>query len=154
MTEDITGRVVRIRRAFDAAFQRMCEAENPEIAEDELSNMLSQHYRLSELVKHEFGPAPFYDFYDALRATPERCAARAAMWVRNFDTHEAVVVADMGDVWTDYWTEMFGTLVWRPLADLPEQSSPWGRGDYDAQLAGRPVLDTARRAFDTLAAMV
>ncbi len=35
MTEDITGRVVRIRRAFDAAFQRMCEAKNPEIAEDE-----------------------------------------------------------------------------------------------------------------------
>jgi hypothetical protein len=76
------------------------------------------------------------------------------MWVRNFDTHEAVVVADMGDSFTGYFTEMFGTLVWRPLADLPEQSSLYGRGDYDAQLAGRPVLDTAQRAFDTLAAMV
>src|ERR1035437_8196563 len=50
MTEDITGHVVRIRRAFDAAFQRMCEAKNPEAAEDELSNLLCQLYRLSELV--------------------------------------------------------------------------------------------------------
>jgi len=47
MTEDATDRVARIRRAFDAAFQRMCEAENPEAAEDELSNVLSQVYRLS-----------------------------------------------------------------------------------------------------------
>ena len=152
MTEDTTDRVVRIRRAFDAAFQRLCEAKNPEVAEDELSNLLCQLYRLSELVKHEFDDDK--RFYDALRATPDRCAARAAMWVRNFDTHNAVVVADMGDSWPDYFTEMFGTLVWRPLAELPEQSSPYGRGDYDAQLAGRPVLDTARRAFDTLAAMV
>jgi len=152
MTEDITGHVVRIRRAFDAAFQRMCEAKNPEAAEDELSNLLCQLYRLSELVKHEFGDPT--RFHDALRATPDHCAARAAMWVRNFDTHQTVVVADMGDSFTDYFTEMFGTLVWRPLADLPEQRSNYGRADYDAQLAGQPVLDTARRAFDTLAAMV
>src|ERR1035437_9290970 len=58
------------------------------------------------------------------------------MWVRNFDTHQTVVVADMGDSFTDYFTEMFGTLVWRPLADLPEQRSNYGRADYDAQLAG------------------
>jgi hypothetical protein len=32
------------------------------------------------------------------------------MWVRNFDTHQTVVVADMGDSFTDYFTEMFGTL--------------------------------------------
>ena len=117
-----------------------------------LSNLLCQLYRLSELVKHEFGDPT--RFHDALRATPDHCAARAAMWVRNFDTHQTVVVADMDDSFTDYFTEMFGTLVWRPLADLPEQRSNYGRADYDAQLAGQPVLDTARRAFDTLAAMV
>src|ERR1035437_2337087 len=58
------------------------------------------------------------------------------MWVRNFDTHQTVVVADMDDSFTDYFTEMFGTHVWRPLADLPEQRSNYGRADYDAQLAG------------------
>ena len=84
-----------------------------------LSNLLCQLYRLSELVKHEFGDPT--RFHDALRATPDHCAARAAMWVRNFDTHQTVVVADMDDSFTDYFTEMFGTLVWRPLADLPEQ---------------------------------
>jgi hypothetical protein len=60
MTEDATDRVARIRRAFDAAFQRMCEAENPEAAEDELSNVLSQVYRLSEVVKDKLGKGIFY----------------------------------------------------------------------------------------------
>jgi len=38
MPEDVTDRVARIRRDFDAALQRMCEAENIEDAEGELSN--------------------------------------------------------------------------------------------------------------------
>jgi len=75
--------------------------------------------------------------------------------VRTFDTHDAVVVGKMGDIYTDYYTEMYGTLVWRPLRDLPERSKAYGHDDeYATQLAGRPVLDTVRRAFDALAAMV
>ena len=80
---DVTDSVVRIRRAFDAAFLRMCEAKNPEIAEDELSNLLSQIYRLRELVRKELGDMPFFA---AMSVTPERQAAGGAVWVRTFDT--------------------------------------------------------------------
>lgn len=152
MTEDATDRVARIRRAFDAAFQRMCEAENPEAAEDELSSVLSQVYRLSEVVKDKLGKGIFYK---AMLATNDRRMARAATWARTFDTHDAVVVAEMADIVTDYYTEMYGTLAWRPLDELPKQAGNHDEHlDYAAQLAGHGVLDTVRQAFDTLAAMV
>jgi hypothetical protein len=90
-----------------------------------------------------------------MSVTSERQAAGGAVWVRTFDTHGAVVVAYMGDSFTDYYTEMYGTLVWRSLTDLPKKGNAHGHDDeYATQLAGRPVLDTVRRAFDALAAMV
>jgi hypothetical protein len=155
MTEDASGPDVRIRRAFDAAFQRMCEAENPETAEDELSNLLSQIYRLGELVKKRKFGGKNARFHDALRVTPEGNTARATLWARTFDTHDAVVVGKMDDIFSDYYTKMYGTLVWRPLTDLPAQSSSHGQhDDYVTYLAGCAVFDTVRQAFDTLAAMV
>jgi hypothetical protein len=49
---------------------------------------------------------------------------------------------------------MDGTLVWRPLTDLPAQSSSHGpHDDYATYLAGCAVLDSSRLAFDTLAAI-
>jgi hypothetical protein len=154
MTEDVTDPVVRIRRAFDAAFLRMCAAKNPEVAEDELSNLLSQIYRLGELVKKRKFGGNNKRFNAALCGTLEGSTARATLWARTFDTHDAVVVGKMGDVFSDFFTEMFGILVWRPLTDLPEQSSKYGQhDDYATYLAGRAVLDTARLAFDTLATM-
>jgi hypothetical protein len=154
MTVDVTDSDVRIRRAFDAAFLRMCAAKNPETAEDELSNLLCQIYRLRELVrKRKFG-GNNERFNDALCDTLEGSTARATLWARTFDTHDAVVVGKMGDISTDYYTEMYGTLVLRPLTDLPEQSSKYGQhDDYATYLAGRAVLETARLAFDKLAAM-
>ena len=154
MTEDVTDPVVRIRRAFDAAFLRMCAAKNLETTEDELSNLLSQIYRLGELVKKRKFGGNNERFNDALRGTPEGSTVRATLWARTFDTHDAVVVGKMGDIYADYYTEMYGTLVWRPITDLPEQSSKYGQhDDYATYLAGRAVLDTARLAFDTLATM-
>lgn len=99
---DVTDAVLRIRRAFDAAFLRLCEAKNPQIAEDELSNLLSQIYRLRELVRKELGDTPFRA---AMSVTPERQAAGGAVWVRTFDTHDAVVVGKMGDIYTDYYAQ-------------------------------------------------
>jgi len=154
MTEDLTGTVVRIRRAFDAALLRMGAAKNPETAEDELSNLLCQIYRLEELVKKRKFGSSNKRFHEALRNEDEGTTARAIIWARTLDTHYAVVVDKMGDVFSGSFTEMFGMLVWRPVTDLPEQSSKYGqRDDYATYLAGRAVLDTARLAFDTLAAM-
>jgi hypothetical protein len=152
VTDDTSARVARIRRAFDAAFRRMCAASNVEDGEDELSNLLCQMYRLHELVEKTLGQK---DIRDSLVTTPERRTARAAIWARTFDTHDAAVVADPDDLFSDYFTNLHGVLVWRPADKLPKQVDNYDRHvDYADYLAGRPVLDTARRAFDALAAML
>jgi hypothetical protein len=43
-----------VRRPFDAAFLRMCQAENLDLLRDELSNMLHHMYRLSELCRRRW----------------------------------------------------------------------------------------------------
>jgi hypothetical protein len=86
------------------------------------------------------------DFGAVLSGSDDLRAARAAMWARTFDTH-ALVVASLADLFSDFFTEMFGVLAWQPLA----QTDPDGRHlDYAAVLEGRPVLDTIRRAFDAM----
>jgi hypothetical protein len=78
-------------------------------------------------------------------------AARAAMWARRFDTHDLIIVASLADLFSDFYTEMYGMLAWQPLA----QTDPDGRHlDYAAALEGRAVLDTIRRAFDAMAGLL
>jgi hypothetical protein len=142
----------RVRRAFEAAWGRMVGATTVEDAEDELSNLLCQLYRLGELAKRTIGGDAFYA---ALKASDQGRAANAALWARKFDTHHAVVVADLEDIYTNYFTTMYGALAWRPLDQLPEPTAKQGQHlDYGVHLSGRPVLDTTRRAFDTLAEMI
>jgi hypothetical protein len=131
----------------------MVDASSIEDAEDELSNLLGQLYRLAELVK---GDRTKDAFYNALEATDETRAASAALWVRNFDTHEATVTAELRDMYSNYYTDMWWTLAWRQRSALPERPGKYGQRPehYTRYLAGLPVLDTSRHAFDTLAAMV
>jgi hypothetical protein len=149
-------RLDRVRRAFDAAFLRMCTAHTVADLEDELSNLLHQLYRLGELCRWRLGtPAGTKlnpkDFAAVLSGSDDLRAARAAMWARRFDTHDLIVVASLADLFSDFYTEMFGVLAWQPLA----QTDPDGRHlDYAAMLEGRPVLDTIRRAFDAMAGLL
>jgi hypothetical protein len=141
-----------IRRAFDSAFPRICSATTPADAEDEFSNPLNHMYRLNELGKNRLGKDAFHNKllgFDDLRA------ARAVIWARTFDVHRVVAVAAMGDVFSDYFTAMFGVLVWKPLASLPEQTDSYDRHlDYASFLENRSVLGTSRRAFDARAALL
>jgi hypothetical protein len=71
----------RIRRAFDAAFQRMRVASTVGDHEDELSNLLQHLYKLGELVRKRRGLTR-----DGLKqflhdsADPDLRAGGAAMW--------------------------------------------------------------------------
>jgi hypothetical protein len=149
-------RLDRVRRAFDAAFLRMCAAATVADLEDELSNLLQQLYRLGELCRWRLGmPAgtklSSQDFGAVLSGSDDLRAARAAMWARRFDTHDLVVVASLAGLFSGFFTEMFGVLAWQPLA----QTDPDGRHlDYAAVLEGRPVLDTIRCAFDAMAGLL
>jgi hypothetical protein len=139
----------RIKRAFDESFKRMCSAPYDTDLEDELSNLLHHLYRLAEWARKQKGLAKVDFFRAALAQSPE---ARPALWVRTFDTHDALVTASTGDVYSDYYTNMYGVLVWEPLQTLQATDATFGRdNDYAVSLAGKPVLDTIRAAFDQLA---
>jgi hypothetical protein len=155
----------RIRPAFDAALMRMCAAPTQGELHDELSNVLHHLYRLAELCKHRrnLTSKTFYGKNGPLTASNDLRAARAIAWVRKFDTHDTAVVAAPGDVYSNFYTMMYGVLVWKPLAQLPEQIDSAGHDrhlDYENQLkdpvtgARLPVLDTIRRAFDAMAALL
>jgi hypothetical protein len=140
----------------------MCFAGTQAQLEEELSNTLHHLYRLSELCKRRLdeclGGVTKNElnrrYSELLESTNDLRAARAAMWARSFDTHESVVVASPKDAYSNYYTNMYGVLVWKPLEDLPEQIDKHNLGrhiDYRDLLQGRPVLDTIRRAFDAMA---
>jgi len=152
----------RIGRAFDRAFRRICEATTPADAEDEFSNTLGHLYRLNELGKNRLGKDMFHrkllgtdDLRRKLLGTDDLRAARGAIWARTFDVHAVVAVASMGDVYSDYYTAMYGVLVWKPLVSLPVQTDKFNRHlDYASFLENRSVLGSSRRAFDAMAALV
>jgi hypothetical protein len=114
--------------------------------EDELTHLLQHLYKLGELVRKRRGHTNngFKQFlHDS--ADPDLRAAGAAMWARTFDTHDTMVVGLVGDLYSDSYGEMPAS--WKPLA----QTDNYGRhDDYAKLLENRPVLDTARRAFDAL----
>lgn len=144
----------QVRYAFDSAFKRKCDAETEADLTAELSNTLHHLYRLGELCKRRLGDRAFYD---VLKTTDALRAARAAMWARAFDTHRLFAVAKPRDVYSNYYTKLYGVLIWVPLSSLPVAWNPPKYGqdtDYKAELEGKPVLDTLRGAFDGMATLL
>ena len=143
-------------RAFRTAFRHMCEAAIFDDAADQLSNMLHQLYRLSELAKATLGGAP--NLYQQLAQVAGGDVAAAVLWVRTFDTHAAVKVGEPSDVYSNYYTNLYGVLVWKQRAQLPPADPkfpPYGRDVlYDQHLAGKPVLDTTDVALRALLALL
>lgn len=83
------------------------------------------------------------------------CRRGRSLWARNFDTHGLFTTAAAGDVYSDFYTELYGVMVWVPLSSLPSQPDGHGRHlDYEALLACQPVLDTLRGAFDALSGLL
>jgi hypothetical protein len=143
-----------VRRAFDAAYQRMVECAKPEELRDELSNMLQHHYRLSELRKTRWKAAnqnfTNRDFEARVCQVPGTLGAR---WIRTYDTHDIAKLSDQADVYSNVYTAMYGVLVWKLAADMPfinVPTDPAPYADYRANLENRPVLDSMRAAFDGL----
>lgn len=146
-----------VRRAFDAAYQRMCECVKPEELRDELSNMLQHHYRLSELRKSRWKAANVNftnrDFAVRVSQVP---GALGASWMRSYDTHDIAELSKQADVYSNEYTAMYGVLVWKLVGSMPfiiVPSDPAPYTDYKANLENRPVLDSMRAAFDGLAAL-
>jgi hypothetical protein len=141
-------------RAFDAAFQRMREAANTDTLQDELSNMLHHMYRLGELRMRRWraGNSAFTE-NDFTHPVSQIAGALGALWIRCYDTHEIAVISQLTDRYSDYYTNIYGILIWQPVQAMPFIKIPNAANrytDYCTNLADKPVLDTLRKAFDHL----
>lgn len=126
-----------ITRPFLKARKRFCEATSFDDQRDELGHMLDELFRMIELrggvARLEKNPA----------AAP---TALAVILFRHKRTHETTRPGAQGDVFTDFFTNMFGSLIW----DAPDAVLHDGRyGKYNtSSVVGKPCLDTVNRAFD------
>jgi hypothetical protein len=153
-----SGAMSRIQgpeRAFRTAFRHLCEAATFDDAADQLSNMLHQLYRLSELGEALYGGAKA--FYAELYKVNGGEVAGAVLWARNFDTHDVArleSVSKPGDVYSDYYTNLYGVLVWNERGELPPPDPKFpahGRDLlYDHHLAGRSVLSATQTTLRAL----
>jgi hypothetical protein len=149
-----------IELAFDLAFTGMCGADTFEIAEAHFGHALCDLYRLFELVKPTANSgksekkAAIAAREAKLKVTSEGQTALAAAWARTFRVHDVIEVTEPADLYSDYYTNLYGVLAWRPRTFAPEATYPENRGGfYDCRLAGRPVLDTMQSAFQALLAI-
>lgn len=140
------------KRAFDQAFADMCRATDFEAVEDHLGHALTDLYRLYEQAKQP--PMDKTSRRTALRGSPEGRTALAIVWTRAFHTHDVVEVSKAADLYSDYFTELYGTLAWRPRSDFTNNEDGEDRHVfYDGFLAGRPVFDTLQKAVSALVAV-
>jgi hypothetical protein len=106
-----------VRRPFDAALLRMCQAGDVDLLRDELSNMLHHMYRLGELCARRWQLKGDHAGFNAKVA--KVAGALGALWIRTFDTHEIASISTTGDVYSDFYTELDGVAVWKPVAAMP-----------------------------------
>ena len=139
-------RVDRCPRPFDAAFLRMCRAGDTDVRRDELSNMLHHMYRLSELCARRWQLKGDHTAINAwvINVVP---GALGGVWIRTYDTHDISSISTSGDVYSDFYTELYGVALWKPLATMPFVNKPtkaWGVQRYNdyQNLEDKAVLDT------------
>jgi hypothetical protein len=146
-----------VRRPFNAAFTRMCQAGEVDLLRDELSNMLHHMYRLGELCARRWQLTGDHAGFNAkVKVVP---GALGAMWIRAFDTHEIASVSTMADLYSDFYSDLFGVLAWKSISVMPFVNKPtkaWGIERYNdyQNLENKPVRNTMRQAFDGLASLL
>ena len=140
------------KQGFDLAFAALCEATDLAVAEAHLGHAMEDLYRLYELAKRP--PSSKASRDTALETTDEGKTALAIVWVRKFRIHDVMEVSQAADVYSSYYTKIYGVLVWRTRSDF--KAGPDGRGWhllYDTYLEGCPVLDTLQAAVSAVVAL-
>jgi hypothetical protein len=143
----------RARRAFDGAHQRIIAASTEADLVAEFGILLDQLYRLGEVYRKWRGLSKdrLYRFLHDSGSDDLR-AAGAAIWARKFDVHKVVKVASSDAANPDIYSDAYGGLAWKPLAE--GDPGVERDKDYADVLEGRHVASTIRRAFDAMAALL
>jgi hypothetical protein len=142
------------KRGFDLAFAAACQAEDFETIEIHLGHAMEDLYRLYELAKK---PPPSKAARDgALAQTDEGRTALAVVWARKFRTHESMELSQAADLFSNYFTNLFGVLAWRPRSEFGagEDGDRGWHAFYDTYLDGRSVLDTLQTAVSAIGAQL
>lgn len=137
----MTHRIARSEKAFLNARGRIATATSMEDSVIALGEALNWAHSLEDWHRKRLGN----NRYSKERGSrTDGQIVGGLTFARNFDHHDLVTVAAMGDVYTDFFTEMFGTLVWRDkLPPPPNPRIVHGRDKFYAQhLADKAVLDT------------
>ncbi len=143
------------KRGFYLAFVAACEAGDFETAEIHLGHAMDELYRLYELAKKSSSKADKKTRDETLVKIDKGETAGAIVWARKYRIHDSMEVSQAADLYSDYYTNLYGVLAWRPRSDFTTEDDD-GRGwhlAYDTYLEGRPVLDTlqdAAKALETL----
>jgi hypothetical protein len=141
------------KQGFDLAFNALCQAADFKVAEIHFGHALTDFYSLYELAKQP--PLTKAARDAALDATDGGKTALAIVWARKFRTHDVVEVSQAADLYSRYYTKLYGVLAWRPRCDFTASTDDRGWHDYyDRHLEGRPVLDTMQAAISAVTAMI
>jgi hypothetical protein len=145
----------RIRRVFDAASDRLYRAKTMQEAEDELTIVLDQLYRLGELCRRRLAPPgrqklTAKEFGRVLCGSDDLRMARAAIWARRFNAHELLALGTTYDPFGRFLPFLYG-FAFAPLARTAEDGQDV---DYAKFLARNMVWGTTRMAFDAMAALL
>jgi hypothetical protein len=132
------------------AFAGIVGASDFDVAGDHLGHALHDFYRLWE--SHKQPPSTKAKRLAAAQTTPDGRTASAIAWARNFPTHDLIEVVNASDLYTDYYTNLYGTLAWKQRITFTANTDKDGDRhlDYDQFLAGKPVLDTLQSGFGAL----
>jgi hypothetical protein len=122
-----------VRFAFDAALRRICEAATTDELTAELSNLLHHLFRLRELYRVRMRGHP------PAALSQDVAAAVGACWARHLDTHRLFVTAADADLYSDYYTNKYGLLVWKRPRHCPQ-----GRVTVTGALSRRHCLKAGR----------
>jgi hypothetical protein len=129
----------------------MCDAADFKAAEDHLGHALTDFYRLYERAKQP--PSSPAARKAALEATDEGKTALAIAWARKFHTHDVVEVSEAADIYSGYYTKLYGVLAWLRSSFTTNSDGEHWHLFYDRYLEGRPVLDTLRTAVSAVVAI-
>lgn len=139
--QQVAPEAERAERGLEGARLRMLEAQSEDEALRALTEALCWVYGLEEWNRHRLKT-----YFGDRDSRSDGQLVAGLVWARRFAQHELVTTAELGDHYSDHYTDMYGMLVWLQRGSPPPKSSDNRAAFYDEHLADRTVTDTIATA--------